>query len=100
MLYAYVSRGRLASYPAAGSAARRYRSADLTTLAQRHAGAHTPGAEASTTLNCGMPVLPSALTLIERGRFFYRGHDVLAIAETATLEDVAALLWAGAPVEA
>jgi citrate synthase len=78
----------------------RYRSADLTGLAQRHAGAHRPSAAASTTLDCGLPVLPSALTLIERGRFFYRGHDVLALAETAALEDVAALLWAGAPIEA
>ncbi|WP_310732304.1 citrate synthase family protein [Ideonella sp. A 288] len=99
-LYAYVSRGRLASHPAPGSTARRYRAADVAALAQRHAGAHTPSAAARATLDWGLPVMTSALTLIERGRFCYRGHDVLALADAATLEDVAALLWADAPAEA
>jgi citrate synthase len=99
-LYAYVSRGRLASHRAPGSAARRYRAADVAALAQRHAGAHTPSAAARATLDWGLPVMSSALTLIEHGRFYYRGRDVLALADTATLEDVAALLWSGAPAEA
>jgi len=99
-LYAYVSRGKLASYAVPGAAMRRYRGADVAALAQRHAGAHTPSAAARATLDWGLPVMASALTLIELGRFHYRGHDVLGLAETATLEDVAALLWAGAPAEA
>lgn len=109
-LYAYVSRGRLASHPAprapgaAGakaSAARRYRAAEVEALAQRHAAAHTPRVAAHGTLDWGLPVMNSALTLIERGRCHYRDHEVLALAEHASLEDVAALLWqGGAPAEA
>lgn len=38
-------------------------------------------------------MLTSALTLIEQGRFFYRGQDAVALATRASLEDVAALLW-------
>ena len=98
-LYAYVSRGRLASQRVPGSAARRYRSAEVAALAQRHAGAHTPSAAARATLDWGLPVMASALTLIERGRFYYRGQDVLALADTASLEDVAALLWGAAPAD-
>ena len=40
-----------------------------------------------------MPVVGSAICLIEDHRFYYRGRDALALAETATLEDVAAILW-------
>ena len=99
-LYAYVSRGRLASHRVPGSAARRYRAAEVAALAQRHAGAHTPSTAARATLDWGLPVMASALTLIERGLFHYCGHDVLALADTATLEDVATLLWTGAPAGA
>ncbi len=40
-----------------------------------------------------MPVIPSAICLIENHRFYYRGRDALRLAETATLEEVAAILW-------
>lgn len=40
-----------------------------------------------------MPVLESALTLIHRGRLYYRGQDAVRLAGTAGLEEVAALLW-------
>lgn len=99
-LYAYVSRGLLASHRVPGSTARRYRAVEVAALAQRHAGAHTPSAAARATLDWGLPVMTSALTLIESGCFYYRGQDVLKLAESATLEDVAELLWTGAPDEA
>ena len=95
-LYAYVSRGRLASHRGPGAAAR-YRRADVQRLAALNAGAHRPRVAARTTLDWGLPVLESALTLIEGGRLYYRGQDALALADSATLEDVAALLWPGAP---
>jgi citrate synthase len=38
-------------------------------------------------------VRDSGITLIHGGRFYYRGQDAVRLAETATLEDVAALLW-------
>lgn len=95
-LYAYVSRGRLASHRGAGTAAR-YRRADVQRLAALNAGAHRPRVAARTTLDWGLPVMESALTLIEDGHLYYRGRDAVALADRAALEDVAALLWPGAP---
>ena len=46
------------------------------------------------------PVLESALTLIEDGRLYYRGRDACELSRTATLEQVAALLWTGDSEEA
>lgn len=102
-LYAYVSRGRLVSHRVPGGArpaVRRYRAAEVDALLQRHAAAHTPRVAAHGTLDWGLPVMNSALTCIERGRCHYRGQDVLALAEHASLEDVAALLWHEPPAEA
>jgi citrate synthase len=91
-LYAYVSRGRLRSLRLPGSRERRYRSEDVETLKNRREGAAAiPPSEALT------PVVSSAISLIENGRFYYRGEDAVRLAETATLEEVAALLWAVAP---
>jgi citrate synthase len=93
-LYAYVSRGRIASHAVPGTTARRYRTGDVERLAAQHTRAHRPRDAARATLDWGLPVLGSALTLIEGGRFYYRGQDALALAAgAATLEDVAALLW-------
>ena len=51
-------------------------------------------------LHWGTPVLDSALTLIEAGRPHYRGRDAIALAATASFEEVAALLWTGAAGDA
>jgi citrate synthase len=45
-------------------------------------------------LHWGGPVLESAITLIDAGRLYFRGHDAIALAASATVEDTAALLWA------
>lgn len=89
-LYAYVSRGRLRSVGAPGSRRRRYRAEDIEALraARGRAGGGEPAAEAA------MPVIESTICLIEGGRFYYRGHDVLRLSDSATLEQVAQLLWA------
>lgn len=98
-LYAYVSRGRLRAHPlpddGTGGRGRRYRRSEVERLAAVHAAARQPRRVAVQALDWGLPVLDSGLTLIERGRFFYRGEDVLRLAETATLEQAAALLWTG-----
>jgi citrate synthase len=87
-LYAYVSRGRLRSVRVPGSRERRYRDEDVEALKSRHeAPAPSLPSEALT------PVVSSAISLIENGRFYYRGADAVRLAETATLEEVAALLW-------
>jgi citrate synthase len=91
-LYAYVSRGLLYPEPVAGRRASRYRRADIARLAARQ-GARSPKRAAQGTLDWGLPVLDSALTLIDDGRLHYRGHDALQLAARASLEDIAALLW-------
>ena len=90
-LYAYVSRGRLRSVAAPGSRQRRYRAEDIEALRAargRAGGGGEPAAEAA------MPVIESTICLIEGGRFYYRGHDVLRLSDSASLEEVAQLLWA------
>ncbi len=96
-VYAYVSRGLIRSESIPGTRRHRYRAADVEALAQRQKARREPEAAARGTLSFhGMPVLDSALTLIEGGRLYYRGHDALQLAQTWPLERVADLLW-GAP---
>src|ERR671931_1443385 len=90
-LYAYVSRGLLVSEPAVGRA-RRYPLWSLDELKARRAERREPAAAA---LRWGTPVLESALTLIARGRLFYRGRDVVGLSQSASFEEVARLLWSG-----
>jgi citrate synthase len=84
-LYAYVSRGLLHSVGVRGSRARYYRVEDVDRF--RLSRGRGDGPEALT------PIIDSAVCLIEGGHFYYRGIDAVALADTATLEDVAALLW-------
>jgi citrate synthase len=95
-LYAYVSRGLLRSEPGEGnSRARRYRVEEVEALAARQEYRRQPGKAAETALSFGMPVLESAITLIDSGRLFYCGHDAPALAQERSFEEVAALLWTG-----
>jgi citrate synthase len=88
-LYAYVSRGLLVSEPSEGRE-RRYPLWALDELRARRAERREP---AAAGLRWGTPVLESALTLIDRGRLYYRGRDAVELSRTATFEEVAALLW-------
>ncbi len=86
-LYAYVSRGLLHSVGMPGSRERGYRAADVERFrASRGSGR----GQLNETL---VPVIDSAICLIENGRFYYRGIDAVRLAESATLEEVASLLW-------
>jgi citrate synthase len=96
-LYAYVSRGKLESEPAGAGRARRYPRRSLERLKARHEEGRQP---ARGALAGGAPILESALTLIEDGRLYYRGRDACQLSRTATLEQVAALLWSGDSEEA
>jgi citrate synthase len=40
-----------------------------------------------------MPVLDTTISLIENGRLYYRGSDVVRLAETSDLEAIAHILW-------
>lgn len=93
-LYAYVSRGLIRSEAGTGkSRARRYRRADVEALQTRKALRQNPAQVAESALHFGSPVLASAVTLIEDGRFYYRGQDGVQLAQTADFEAVASLLW-------
>ncbi|MEK8049764.1 citrate synthase family protein [Ideonella sp. DXS22W] len=96
-LYAYVSRGLLQreAESANGPGARRsrYRADSVLRLAAQRRAARNPRQAAQATLDWGLPVLSSSLTLIDSGRLHYRGKDAEALADHATLEEVAALLW-------
>ena len=93
-LYAYVSRGLLRSRAKPGTRAREYAAADIEAMLQHRRARRDPGAAATASLGVhGLPVLDSALTLIDGGRLFYRGHDAIELARERTLEDVAEILW-------
>jgi len=96
-LYAYVSRGLVRSQAAGGSRRdRRYRREDVERLRARQQQRRNPDRAAEQALSWGVPVLESSLTLIADGRLYYRGRDALALAQAATFEQVAELLWLGA----
>src|SRR2546427_2143847 len=84
-LYAYVSRGLLRSVAVVGSRERHYRAAEVERFRLSRGGGEPEAALA--------PVVDSAICLIDGGRFYYRGRDAIELAERASLEEVAALLW-------
>ena len=92
-LYAYVSRGLIAAAPGADHRQRLYAQDAIERLAADRRRGRKPGEIAKTTLDWGLPVLESRLTLIERGRLYYRGEDAVALAAASSVEAVAALLW-------
>ena len=93
-LYAYVSRGLIQSEAGTGkSRAKRYRRQDVLALKERKEARRNPAKAAEKALNWGTPILTSAITLIQDGRLFYRGHDVLTLAANHTLADIANLIW-------
>jgi len=92
-LYAYVSRGLIKAVSADDPRQSRYLAAAVDQIAATRKRGRKPKEIAKATLDWGMPVLESGLTLIENGRCYYRGRDVVDLAQTASLEQVAGLLW-------
>jgi citrate synthase len=92
-LYAYVSRGLIRAVPGDDPRQSRYLAAAVDQLAESRRRGRKPKEIARATLDWGMPVLESGLTLIEAGQCYYRGQSAVDLARTASLEDVAALLW-------
>ncbi|MCZ0736048.1 citrate synthase family protein [Phreatobacter sp. AB_2022a] len=93
-LYAYVSRGLIEARPD-GQDPRRslYRAADIERLAKTKARGRKSDEIAGATLDWGPPVLASGITLIANDRLYYRGQDAARLARSASLEEVARLLW-------
>ncbi|WFS02349.1 citrate synthase family protein [Rhizobium tumorigenes] len=93
-LYANVSRGRIRAKPDPAEGRRSlYFRDDVLRLANRQAGRRKSETVAAEAIQWGDPMLPSAVSTVADGRLFYRGRDVVALSENATLEEVAALLW-------
>ena len=83
-LYAYVSRKGLRSIGSAGTRRRRYWRADIERLR---------GGEDSRAFPGGELLRESDITLITDGGLFYRGHSAVELSKSASLEDVASLMW-------
>jgi citrate synthase len=97
-LYASVSRGRVRAKPDAADPRRSlYHRDDVQRIAARTRGRRSSEAVASEAIRWGEPVLPSAVSTVTEARLWYRGQDACVLAEHATLEDVAGLLWESAP---
>ena len=94
-LYAYVSRGLVRSQADPASRRRRYLAEDVWLLKQRKEHRRDPARAAEEALHWGLPVLESRLSVIHNGRLYYAGKDVVTLATTCTIEQVAALLWMG-----
>ncbi len=92
-LYAYTSRGLISNKTDEADPRRSlYAAEDVSRLTLRKTQGRR-AALAQETLKFGEPVLASALTTIAGGKLYYRGQDAAVLAQSATLEDVARLLW-------
>src|SRR5581483_3037763 len=99
-LYAYTSRGQIRSEATPGKTReRRYAAEDIERLRSRQEARRDPAGAAARGLHWGTPVLDSGLTLVHNGRLYYRGRDAVELAQTATLEETAELLWDAGPDE-
>jgi citrate synthase len=93
-LYANVSRGKIRAKRDPDDSRRSlYNGKDVGRLAGRRAGRRSAGTVAAQAIGWGDPILASALSTVADGRLWYRGVDAVRLAERATLEEVAAILW-------
>jgi citrate synthase len=88
-LYAYVSRGLIRSEPGETPRSRRYRADDVRSLKNRRA----PMVEGQGLKAADLPVMDSAVSTITEEGPIYRGVRAVALAESATFEQCASLLW-------
>lgn len=94
-VYAYVSRSKLEVMPDPADTRRSlYRAEDVAGLAKRKQAGRKHETLATNTLFGAEPSIPTALCAFYRGRPYYRGQDAVHLAQSATVEDAAQLLWA------
>ncbi|MES2670900.1 MAG: citrate synthase family protein [Pseudomonadota bacterium] len=93
-LYAYVSRGLLESRPGTDHRSRLYLRQDVERLAQRKRAGRGAASGAAQSLDRGLPVLETQISLIRPDGPYYRGRSAIgALRDGADLEDIARLLW-------
>ncbi|UUZ71197.1 hypothetical protein LP415_18955 [Polaromonas sp. P1(28)-8] len=95
-LYAYVSRGLIASIGQANRKEKLYLRADVERMSKRSLARSGHGALAASAMNYGNPIVETAITEITPTGPRYRGHFVTQLArERIPIESVAELLWTG-----
>ena len=93
-LYAYVSRGQIRMMPDPDDARRSlYNAEDIDGVATRKARGKKPASIAASSMAWGEPSITTSVSNVHRGRIYYRGVDAVALAQQASLEEAAALLW-------
>ncbi|WP_296616751.1 citrate synthase [Sphingomonas sp.] len=93
-LYAYVSRGLIERRAEAADPRRsEYRGDDILALTKRRARGRRTASIAASAMAWGEPVIPTRISTVAHGQLIFRGHRASELADHATLEDVAALLW-------
>jgi citrate synthase len=93
-LYAYVSRGLIGAHADPEDPRRSlYAAADIERLTDRRRRGRKAGAIAASAIAWGEPSLPTRISTVARERLIFRGKDAQLLAETASLEEIAALLW-------
>jgi citrate synthase len=88
-LYAYVSRGLLASHSAPGGRRSLFDLADIERLASRQRGGRRVESRLAT--------ITTGVTQLRQDGPYYRGRPATGLAGSASFEEVAALLWDADP---
>jgi citrate synthase len=93
-LYAYVSRGLIERRADAVDPRRsEYRGDDILALTRRRARGRRTASIAASAMAWGEPVIPTRISTVAHGQLIFRGRRAAELADHATLEEVAALLW-------
>lgn len=93
-LYAYVSRGLIERRAEAADPRRsEYRSDDILALTKRRARGRRTASIAASAMAWGEPTISTRISTVAYGQLIFRGHRAVELADSATLEDIAALLW-------
>jgi citrate synthase len=94
-LYAYVSRGLISARPDDNDPRiSLYSAADIQHMMRRRRSGRRREAIARQAIAWGDPVMQTRITTVQNGKLFYCGEDAVRLAQHATLEEAAALLWA------
>lgn len=95
-LYSYVSRGMLRSVEqASNTREKRYLKEDIDKLLIQKEQRKNPAEAVRSALHFGTPMLDTSISLLREGQLFYRGQEVVHLAQNHTFEEVMGLLWTG-----
>lgn len=99
-VYAYASRGSIAVMQDPDDPRKSlYRAEDVVALCRKKQVGRKRAALAASAIFGAEPCIYSGITTFSKGRAWYRGRDSIELADSATLEETASLLWqATAPV--